>query len=203
MNVRDADFCVIDLETTGLDLRRDKIIAFACVPMRGMKILVNNSFYTLIKPEKYKLRAMKYHGISQYDLKDAPTFEEISNKILERLNGIVVGHAVEIDMAFLKKYFKKIGVKFERQTIDIALLEKWLGERLGERKTNENLTLDALIKSYGLKATYRHNALADAFFTAQIFQIQLLKLLKYGVNSVDRILGIVSSCKLSKCDFIF
>ncbi|RLI80464.1 hypothetical protein DRP05_00395 [Archaeoglobales archaeon] len=203
MNVRDAEFCVIDLETTGLDLRKDKIIAFACVPMKGMKILVNNSYYTLIKPEKYEIKAMKYHGISQHDLNDAPTFEEISEEILTRLKGIVVGHAVEIDVAFLKKYFKKAGIKFERQTIDIALLEKWLGERLGERKTNEDLTLDALIKNYGLKATYRHNALADAFFTAQIFQIQLLKLLKYGINSVDRILGILSSCKLSRCDFIF
>lgn len=203
MIIRDAKFCVIDLETTGLDLRKDKIIAFACVPMKGMKILVNNSYYTLIKPEKYEIKAMKYHGISQHDLSDAPTFEEISEEILTRLNGVVVGHAVEIDVAFLKKYFKKAGIKFERQTIDIALLEKWLGERLGERKTNEDLTLDALIKNYGLKATYRHNALADAFFTAQIFQIQLLKLLKYGINSVDRILGILSSCKLSRHDFIF
>ncbi len=203
MIIRDAKFCVIDLETTGLDLRKDKIIAFACVPMKGMKILVNNSYYTLIKPEKYEIKAIKYHGISQHDLSDAPTFEEISEEILTRLNGVVVGHAVEIDVAFLKKYFKKAGIKFERQTIDIALLEKWLGERLGERKTNEDLTLDALIKNYGLKATYRHNALADAFFTAQIFQIQLLKLLKYGINSVDRILGILSSCKLSRHDFIF
>ncbi|RLI76560.1 hypothetical protein DRO97_00515, partial [Archaeoglobales archaeon] len=99
--------------------------------------------------------------------------------------------------------FKKVGIKFEKQAIDIALIEKWLGERFGERKVGEDLTLDALMKSYGLKATYRHNALADAFFSAQIFQIQLLKLLKYGVNSIDRIIGIVSSCKLSGCDFIF
>ena len=203
MNVRDTKFCVIDLETTGLDLKRDEIVAFANIPMKGMRILVNNSYYTLIKPGKYKLKTMKYHGISQYDLKNAPTFEEVSDKILENLDGIIVGHAVEIDMAFLKKYFKKVGIKFEKQAIDIALIEKWLGERFGERKVSEDLTLDALMKSYGLKATYRHNALADAFFSAQIFQIQLLKLLKYGVNSIDRIIGIVSSCKLSGCDFIF
>ena len=203
MNLREAEFCVVDLETTGLDIRKDKIVAIACVPMKGMKILVNESFYTLIKPNKYKIESMKYHGISEKDLQKAPTFESIADKILNKLRGIIVGHAVDIDMAFLKRYFKEVGVKFDRETIDIALLEKWLGERLGERKISEELTLDALIKSYGLKATYRHNALADAFFTAQIFQIQLLKLLKYGVNDVDRILGILSSCKLSRCDFIF
>lgn len=203
MNVRDADFCVIDLETTGLNVKKDKIIAFACVPMKGMKILVNDSYYTLIKPDKYKIETMKFHGISEKDLDNAPKFEEVADVILKKMQGIVVGHAIEIDMEFLKKYFKKLGIKLNKQTIDIALIERWLGERLGERKINEDLTLDALIKNYGLKPTYRHNALADAFFTAQIFQIQLLKLLKYGVNSVDRILGIVSSCKLSKCDFIF
>lgn len=203
MNIRDADFCVIDLETTGLNVKKDEILTFACVPMKGMKILVNDSFYTLIKPKKYKIRTMKFHGISEKDLENAPLFEEIADTILNKLNGIIVGHAIEIDVEFLKRYFKKVGIKFERQTIDVALLEKWLGERLGERKVAEELTLDALIKSYGLKATYRHNALADAFFTAQIFQIQLLKLLKYGINTIDRILGIISSSKLSKHNFIF
>ncbi len=39
--------------------------------------------------------------------------------------------------------------------------------------------------------SYRHNALADAFITAQIFQIQLLKILKYGIKTIDKLFELI------------
>jgi DNA polymerase-3 subunit epsilon len=195
MDLKDTKFCVIDLETTGLNVKRDEIIAFACVPVQELKLLVNNAYYTLVKPEKYKIESMKYHGISINDLKKAPSFNEIANNILKTLDGIIVGHSVEFDYMFLKKSFKKIGIKFEKDVIDIILIEKWLAKK--EKDIKLDVTIEGLMNRYGLNDYYRHNAFADAFFTAQIFQFETLKLSRYGIDSAKKILKIVNKVKYS------
>jgi DNA polymerase-3 subunit epsilon len=189
MDLKDTKFCVIDLETTGLNVKKDEIIAFACVPVQELKLMVNYAYYTLVKPEKYKIESMKYHGISIDDLENAPSFNEAANNILKTLDGIIVGHSVEFDYMFLKKSFKKIGIKFEKDIIDIILIEKWLAKK--DKNIKLDVTIEGLMNRYGLKDYYRHNAFADAFFTAQIFQFETLKLSQYGINSAKKILEIV------------
>ena len=185
-DLRAAKFYAIDIETTGLDFERDEIISFACVPIINLKILVRDTFYTLIKPKSYNFQAMRYHGISRDNLADAPVFEEVSDRILDTLDGILVGHSVEVDFTFLKTNFKSLGVSFKRDLIDIAMVERWL--RL-KRKTEENdFSLDSMIASYGLKQYYRHNAAADAFFAAQIFQIQMREMTALGVDSAEKVI---------------
>ncbi|AGK61842.1 exonuclease, DNA polymerase III, epsilon subunit family [Archaeoglobus sulfaticallidus PM70-1] len=204
MNLRSARFSVIDLETTGLNVKRDEILSIAVVPMQGTKILSSESFHTYIKPKRYKLKSMRIHGIDPSTIENAPKFSEVSKYLFDLLRDtIIVGHAVEIDFSFLKKYFKNENMNLNNKYIDIAIVEKWLCERLGERKGNMDLTLDVLLKSYNLSGRFRHHALTDAFLTAQIFQIQLLKMLKYGMNSVERILSIMESSKATRIDFIF
>jgi DNA polymerase III subunit epsilon len=195
MDLKNTKFCVVDLETTGLNIKTDEVIAFACVPVQELKLLVNNAYYTLIKPEKYNIESMKYHGISIDDLKNAPYFKEVAPKVFKALDGIIVGHSVEFDYRFLKKSFKEIGIKFKKNIIDIVLIEKWLA-----KKTNNielDLTIEGLMNRYGLNDYYRHNAFADAFFTAQIFQIETLKLSRYGIDSAKKILKIVNKVKYS------
>ena len=198
MDLKDTKFCVIDLETTGLNTKTDEMIAFACVPVHELKLLVNNAYYTLVKPEKYNIKSMKYHGISIDDLKNAPTFKEVAYKILETLDGIIVGHSVEFDYRFLKKSFKKIGMKFKKNIIDIVLIEKWLAKK--KNNLELDLTIEGLMNRYGLNDYYRHNAFADAFFTAQIFQFETLKLSRYGIDSAKKILKIVNEVKCSNND---
>ncbi len=195
MDLQDTKFCIIDVETTGLNRETDEIIAFACVPVQKLKLLVNKAYYTLIRPEKYKIESMKYHGISPEDLKEAPLFKEVADNIFKTLDGIIVGHSIGFDYAFLQKSFKKTGVKLKKDIIDIILIEKWLAEK--EEVMEIDLTSEGLITRYGLKDYYRHNALADAFFTAQIFQFETLKLSRYGIDSAKKILKIVKRYKYS------
>jgi len=185
MHLHDARFCAIDLETTGLDAKRDEIIAFACIPIHGMKILVGDARYTLIRPNSYRLKTMKYHGISPKDLEAAPTFEKAAPSVLEALDGILVGYCVEFDYQLLKRGFKETGVKLKRDTIDIMKVEHWLG--LKSRKGATDLSFESIMEHYGLKETHRHHALADAFFVAQIFQYQIARLSQCGVDSTSRL----------------
>jgi DNA polymerase-3 subunit epsilon len=201
MDLRAAKFYAIDIETTGLNLDKDEIISFACVPIVNLKILVGDTFYTLIKPKSYDYKAMKYHGISKDNLMDAPAFKEVSDLILKTLDGIVIGHTVEFDFTFLKKNFKALGVGFKRDLIDIAMVERWL--RLKRKTAQNDLSLDGMIATYGLKQYYRHNAAADAFFAAQIFQIQMREMIALGINSAEKVIRAAKSCRHADRDFAF
>src|SRR5208337_2003960 len=192
-DLKTAKFYAIDIETTGLDLDKDQIISFACVPIINLKILVRDTFYTLIKPKSYDYKAMRYHGISKDNLVNAPAFEEVSDRIRNTLDGILVGHSVEFDFTFLKTNFKSLGVRFKRDIIDIALVERWL--RLKRKTEENNFSLDGMIAAYGLKQYYRHNAAADAFFAAQIFQIQMREMMALGINSAEKVIKAAKSIR--------
>ncbi len=193
MNLREAKFAVLDLETTGLNPRKDEILAIGIVPMDGLKILSSRSFYSLVRPEKpHSCSSARIHGISVRELKHAPSFEDIADDVEEVIGDrIIVGHCVEIDCEFLTRAFAATGRKKKFKCIDIVQIERALGKLLGESYLNSEPTLENLAKKYGLKASYRHNALADAFIAAQIFLMQLVRLLKYGVNTTEKLLSLV------------
>jgi len=201
MDLNRARFYAIDIETTGLKLGEDEIVSFASVPICQLKIMVRDIYYTLIRPGKYNYKGMKYHGISKEDLLYAPVFEEVSDRVLEVLDGFLVGHTVEFDFIFLKAYFKALGVKIKRDCIDIVLVEQWLNLK-GKPETND-LSLDEMIRAYGLQKHYRHNAAADAFFAAQIFQMQLQQMMSFGVDSTEKMLKAVKSCRNPLRDYLF
>jgi DNA polymerase-3 subunit epsilon len=185
MQLEEARFCAIDVESTGLDTRHDEVIAFASVPMQGRRIFAGSSTYILIRPVEYKMEAMKYHGISGGDLEAAPAFADASEAILKALDGILVGHSVEFDYRLLQRLLKQQQIKLEREVVDIVMVEKWLCRKAG--KLCMDLTFEAMMERYGIKEIYRHNALADAFFSAQIFQKQLLYLSERGVVTMSQL----------------
>ena len=191
MRLEDIKFCAIDIETTGLDAEKDEIIAFARVPIINLKILVHDSFHTIIRPRKYKIHAMKYHGISEDNLESAPAFEQVAERILRALDGILVGYSVAFDYAFLRRHFRSWGVNLKRDLLDIVMIEKWLERR--QAAEDQDLSFEGMLKGYGLKQYYRHNASADAFFAAQIFQMQLRKLLNLGVDSAEKVIKLAAS----------
>jgi DNA polymerase III subunit epsilon len=102
----------------------------------------------------------------------------------------------------LQSNFKKSGVKFKKECLDIVKVERWLLEK--HKTTQEkDLTLDGMITAYGLKPHYRHNAAADAFFAAQIFQIQLRKMLSLGIDSPKKVLKAAKTCRYPADDYLF
>ena len=80
---------VLDVETTGLDYTRERIIEFAAVKLEDGKIV--DTFETLINPHQHiRKSSQAIHGISEEDLEGAPEEEEIYPKIFEFLEGATI-----------------------------------------------------------------------------------------------------------------
>lgn len=107
MSLGEVEFAVVDLETTGF-WKRDRIIEVAVrrVDLSG-SILAE--FETLINPGRTAANNMEIHGIRDRELRDAPTFEEISGDLAEVLNGSVwAAHNASFDKRFLRSEFDRI-----------------------------------------------------------------------------------------------
>ncbi len=198
MDLRKAEFLSIDLETTGLNAKKDEILSIGAVPMHGTRIMAGETYYRVIRPKRFKIESIKYHGLDPRELEKAPTFSEVADEVYRLLEGkILVGYAIEMDYQFLRRALKEEGYKLSNKKIDIIDLEKAICFILGE-KCGEDMSLDNMARKYGIKTSYRHNALADAFITAQIFQVQLLKIIKYGLGSVDKLFELIKRCNIDR-----
>ncbi|MDI9642431.1 MAG: 3'-5' exonuclease [Archaeoglobaceae archaeon] len=198
MKAKKTKFAVIDLETTGFNPKKDEILSLGIIPMTGLRIDLGESVYLLLKPKKFKISSMIVHGLDPKVLRDAQEFAKIADEVLKMLEGrTIVGHSVNFDCKFLEQKFRDFKrIKLEnyyKNKIDIAILEMVLAKFLGEPVNFENLTLDALAGKYGITISFRHNALADAFLTAQIFQMQLLRVLKYGIDTLESLISMQNS----------
>jgi len=184
-------FIVLDLETTGLDVAADEILAVGAVVMMGSRILVGQTFYRLVRPQRASWSdTVLVHHILPADVAGAPPLEEVLPSFQAFCSGdILVGHSLELDRAFLMRAAEERDQKLVASAwIDVERVARWLARqgrglpRRGKRK--EAVTLSALASQYGIKPLQRHHALADALTTAQIWQRQLAALWRHGVREV-------------------
>ena len=162
LNIPDS-FVVIDLETTGLNPKTDKIIEIGAVRVReGM---ITACFETKVNPgRKLEERIIKLTGITDEELEKAPYIDEILSKLLDFMGeDILVGHRVLFDFSFLKKVAVNMKLPFEKKGIDtLKLARRFLPELESKR-------LPFLCEYYKipLKA---HRALEDAKATALLYK---------------------------------
>ncbi len=187
--INDAHFVVLDTELTGLDESRDEIVSIAGVRMKGKRIKIDNTFSRLVKPTcQLKREGILIHGIVASELQSSPHIKQVLEEFLEFFrDSIIVGHFIIIDLAFLRREIRRhLGEDFNPIAIDTLFLYRWLvkTKALPEDFLN-NTSLWDIAKSMGIEAKEMHNALSDAFITAQIFQKLLVYLAELKILTVD------------------
>lgn len=157
------DFICIDLETTGLNPKRDRIIEIGAVKVRKGKI--TETFQQLIDPRQaLEERVETLTGISSKELEGKPTIQEILPEIREFLGeDVLLGHRVLFDYSFLKRAFTNEKISFERKGIDTLKLARQFVTDCESKK------LESLCKHYGIHHK-AHRALGDALATVELYQ---------------------------------
>jgi DNA polymerase-3 subunit epsilon len=165
---------ILDLETTGFQRRNDdvvgshRIIEIGCVEVINNKI-TGNEFHAYVNPHRdVDVKATRVHGLTRSFLKDKPSFEEISNDLLNFIrDSHIVIHNAPFDTAFLNSEFKRLkkeeqpnGVFLVTDTLDLAR-KAFPGER------ND---LNSLMKRYNIQTPRdKHGALIDAQILAMLY----------------------------------
>lgn len=153
----------IDLETTGLNPKIDRIIEIGAVKVIDGEY--TEEFSTFVNPKrKLEERIVELTGIRDEDLQDAPTIEEVLPKLMEFLGDLpFLGHSIRFDYSFLKKAAVDKKLNFEKQAIDtLKISRKYLAEL-------EHRNLDYLCEYYGIPHQ-AHRALEDAKATDALYR---------------------------------
>jgi DNA polymerase-3 subunit epsilon len=103
-----AVFAVIDVETTGLSPRTERVLELAIVrtDLAGRTV---DEWVTRFNPEG-PVGATHVHGITDDDVVDAPLFRDVAGEVVDRLRGLtVVAHNAAFDTAFLSNELARAG----------------------------------------------------------------------------------------------
>ena len=115
------DYTIIDIETTGLNYRTDKIIQFVAIRVREHQIV--DSMQVMINPEiPIPPEATKVNGIKDSDVEGLPNFSYYVQSILEFLgDDYIVGHNIHFDKLFLEYH---MGESLMNKRIDTLTLAR-------------------------------------------------------------------------------
>lgn len=190
---REATFCVVDFETTGLDHSGDEIISFAAVTVAQGRVSVADVRYELVRPTRMPdAESIRIHGLREADLEGAAPLEDHLDGLLEAITGRpIVAHVATVERRFLSAALAERGLKVRNPFVDTAALDREL-RRLSQRPPAETdpIGLSAMARELGLPVHRPHHADGDALTTAQAFialAVHLDQLEPQTVGSLERV----------------
>lgn len=167
-SIEKETFVVFDIETTGFNPYKDKIIEIAAVKVSNKEII--DTYSTFINPEVEIPKIITdLTGINNEMVKNAPKIEDIFDKFVEFSKGsILVAHNADFDIGFMTQQAIKLKKDFDFSSIDNLKIARNVLTSLKKHGLKD------LAKHFGFEFNH-HRALDDARVTAKIF-IEILKL---------------------------
>lgn len=173
------DLCFFDLEATGLNVLRDRIVQVAVVRYfrDGRE---PEEFVSLVNPGiPISPEAMAVHGITPDQVRNQPSFQQIATRLYAFFDGADLAgyNSNRFDIPLLIEEFARVGMEFtleHRRTIDVQRIFYKMEPR----------TLKAAYRFYCQRELEdAHNALADVRATVEVFKGQLAHY--DGVDMID------------------
>lgn len=164
MSVFCESFTVVDVETTGLDPKKDKITEIGAIRVENGR--VSDTFHSLVNPGRsLDERIVELTGLTDGDLKEAPYIQDIIGAFAGfETTGCLLGHSVLFDYSFLKRAAVNEGVVFEKKGIDtLAISRKYLQDL-------ESRSLPYLCGHFGI-VHRAHRALSDVEATLDLYEV--------------------------------
>jgi oligoribonuclease len=167
----------IDLEMSGLNLKKDYILEIAVILTDGN---LNNKIYgpeIIIKQDKSLLDSMdawctEHHaksGLTEKVLKSEYSMEQAEKKVLDFITshipeyqaGVLAGNSIHVDRSFLLKDMPKIANHLHYRIVDVSsikvLSQAWYPDLKYPRKKNVHRALEDIEESIEELQFYRKN----------------------------------------------
>lgn len=163
--MNEADFLIIDVETTGLSPESgDRVCEVGAIKVRGSAVV--DTLGTLINPcRPISAGAFAVNRISPAMVSGAPTFSLVAERLRSMMeNTILVGYNVPFDLSFLRQEFRLLGYPpVTHPSVDVLALARQLLPGLGRYPQ------DHVSRFLGIPFPHQHRALEDAMVTTKIF----------------------------------
>ncbi len=167
---RTQEYLALDFETTGLDLRRDHIVAYGAVPVIAGRIRAAEALAGLVKPRKgMSADALRIHCLHPRDLESAPPLSAAVARLMPALTRrVVIAHCSWIERALLcRAMVKTSAANYHSPMVDTEVLARHTLS-LPEARTHA-ISLEWLARELGMPVHTPHLALGDAMTTAEVF----------------------------------
>ncbi len=177
----DTEFCVFDLETTGLSYRTEKITEIGVMKIKNGEVI--DTFSCFVNPEKHiPQKVTEVTNITDDMVKDAETIEQVLPKLLDFFgDSVLVAHNADFDIGFLKHNAKVLGYELDNTYLDTLKLARMLFPNYKKYK------LGIIADNLGIKVEVAHRALDDVDTTVKVFNVMIQMLKEKGAKTLDDI----------------
>jgi DNA polymerase-3 subunit epsilon len=185
---QDGRWVVVDVETSGLDARRDALIAIGALGVSAGAIDIADSFEAVLRqPAPSAGRNIEVHGIGGTEQLDGEEPEEALRDFLRFVGAdpLVAFHAPFDAMVLQRALGARLGERLRGPWLDLADVAPlaWPGRANGPG-------LDAWLEALGIPMANRHRAIVDCLGTAQLLIAVLHEAPRLGATSARRLLAL-------------
>ncbi|MCH8547042.1 MAG: 3'-5' exonuclease [Cryomorphaceae bacterium] len=185
--IQELEFVALDLEMSGLNSKKDRILSIAAVKVIDSEVVLSDMVYIEIDqaythPDAAAIHELlPHHGIPEQD-----ALETLAKYCETRP---IVGHFTNLDRAFLKAAFHRVGVTFRNDFCDTAALLPRVDHHFhpNEHPSKNDWKLENICQRYNLPNDDMHHATGDALATALLFIRIKRALEKRGVKRLKEI----------------
>ena len=171
----------VDIETTGLDADRDRVLSVGWVPVDGRGVVLAGARYRVVRPEADEPvgPSATVHGLTDDDVAAGiPLADAVAELLADLAGRILLVHFARIEAEFLGRACQRLwGAGLPWPVVDTLQLEHRLVTTACQPDPPAGaLRLWAARERYGLPRTGPHHALADAVACAELYLAQITEL---------------------------
>jgi len=171
---------VLDCETSGLDIARDRLLSVGAVAVREGRVQVADAFEARVRqqtpspPENIVI-----HGIGgDAQVSGGKELDPVMRELTEFLrDSVPVAFHAPFDAGILRRHGLALGAPW----LDLAGLAPALFPALGGKDS----ALEHWLAAFGIPPLARHDALGDAFAAAQLLLVMLNEAQRHSLDTVE------------------
>ncbi len=180
-----GEWVTLDCETTGLDVRKDKIVSIGAVRIVGNRLLTGQRLALLVRPDKAMTGDnMRLHRLRESDVAKGLAPEQAMRRLLDFIGSRpLVGYFLEFDVAMLnREIWPMLGVRLPQRKVEVsAMYYDYKNRQLPahQRGGDIDLRFATMMSDLGLPQRDAHDAINDAVMAGLAF-VKLRCLLQGG-----------------------
>jgi DNA polymerase-3 subunit epsilon len=182
----------LDIETTGLDVERDRLLSVGAVRLHGTRLFRAVALDRLVDPGvPVPPAASAVHGITDAMVEGAPSFAEVWPELEAMMSGVVVvGHNIGFDLAVLRREVETAGGCWsDPPSLDTMRLVAALDP------SRTDLNLETVMADFGIGVEGRHTAFGDALAAAELYAHLVPLLRDRGVTGLSQARAFADSAR--------